>query len=218
MNCSQVVCGYFNKVVSNGRGVPVMHKATDKELMDLIRNRDRSAFEQLYDRYVKLVYSFALKSAKNEQSAKDIVQLVFTRLWTTERSYDPAKGQFANWLITVTRNMTIDYIRKQRKHGAPVSIEPGEWANIPDDRSTPEEEINRKCVRELVREAYRQLSEQQIKLIDRLYWEGYTLSEIAEMNDEPLGTIKSRLHQTLKVLRKHMATQKEVHSDGDQRR
>lgn len=187
-----------------------MQRATDGELMQLIRQRDRDAFEQLYDRYVKLVYSFALKSVQNEQAAKEVVQLVFTRIWTTESGYDPDKGQFVNWLITVTRNITVDYARKQRKYDAVVTIEPDQWAKIPDSNSnTPEEKANSRWIREQIREAYYLLSEHQIKLIERVYWEGYTLSEIAEMNNEPLGTIKSRLHQSLKVLRKHMILQEE---------
>lgn len=187
-----------------------MHKATDGELMRQVRQKDRAAFEQLYDRYVKLVYSFALKSTRNEQAAKEVVQLVFTRLWTTESGYDPEKGQFANWIITITRNIAIDHLRKQRRHESSVSIEPDQWANIPDDSGrTPEEEIGRRWVREEVRGAYHMLSEHQIRLIERVYWEGYTLSEVAQMNNEPLGTIKSRLHQSLKVLRKHLTPKKE---------
>jgi len=188
-----------------------MHRKTDGELMNLVRlRRDRAAFEQLYDRYVKLVYSFALKSTQNEHAARDVVQLVFTRLWTTESGYDLNKGQFVNWLITITRNLTIDYVRKQRRHEAAVTFEPDEWARIPaDERHSPEEEAGRKWVREQIKEAYHLLSAHQIRLIERVYWEGYTLSEIAKMNNEPLGTIKSRLHQSLKVLRKHMASLKE---------
>ncbi|TMV46593.1 sigma-70 family RNA polymerase sigma factor [Paenibacillus mesophilus] len=187
-----------------------MHKATDGELMRLIRGRDRDAFEQLYDRYVKLVYSFALKSVRSEQAAREIVQLVFMRLWTTEKGYNPDKGQFVNWLITVTRNMSIDYTRNQRKHEATIAIEPDQWVKIPDDSlNTPEANLNRIGMREQIRDAYRLLSDNQIKLIERVYWEGYTLSEIAQMNNEPLGTIKSRLHQCLKVLRKHLTLQEE---------
>lgn len=187
-----------------------MHKATDGELMQLIRGKNREAFEQLYDRYVKLVYSFALKSVQSEQAAKEIVQLVFTRLWTTQSGFDPEKGLFVNWLITVTRNITIDYIRKQRKHEGVVAFEPDQWTSIPDDsRNTPEAKATRKWMREQIRDGYQLLSENQIKLIERVYWEGYTLGEVAKMNNEPLGTIKSRLHQSLKILRRHMVKQEE---------
>ncbi|MEF3303859.1 RNA polymerase sigma factor [Paenibacillus sp. GYB003] len=187
-----------------------MDEATDGELMRRIRGRNREAFERLYDRYVKLVYSYALKSVQNEQAAKEIVQLVFTRLWTTQSGYDPDKGLFVNWLITVTRNIAIDYVRKQRRHEVAVAFEPDQWGAIPDDsRNTPEAKASRRWVREQIRDGYRKLSAHQIKLIERVYWEGYTLVEVARMNNEPVGTIKSRLHQSLKILRKHMAEQEE---------
>ncbi|MDF2650898.1 MAG: sigma-70 family polymerase sigma factor [Paenibacillus sp.] len=187
-----------------------MHTATDTELMQHIRLRNRDAFEHLYDRYVKLVYSYAWKSVQNEQAAKEVVQLVFTRIWTSESGYDPDKGRFVNWLITVTRNMSIDYIRKQRKFESAVAIEPKQWAQIPDSNAnSPEEKANNKWVREQIRSAFHLLSEHQIKLIERVYWQGYTLSEVAEMNNEPLGTIKSRLHQSLKVLRRYLILQEE---------
>lgn len=187
-----------------------MQQLSDSELMRLVRNRDRAAFEQLYDRYVKLVYSFALKSAKNEQTAKEIVQLVFTRLWTTQSEFDPGKGQFVNWLLTVTRNIAIDHLRKERRQESIVPIAPEQWAQIPDEpHRSPEDALSRKWIREQIREAYHLLSESQVKLIERVYWEGYTLSELARLNDEPIGTIKSRLHQSLKILRKVLAPQKE---------
>jgi RNA polymerase sigma-70 factor (ECF subfamily) len=110
-----------------------MRDRTDGELMQLVLAKNRAAFEQLYDRYVKLVYSFALKSVKREQAAREIVQHVFTRLWTTESGYDASKGQFVNWLLTITRNMTIDYLRKERRHDAAVPIEPERWAKLPDE-------------------------------------------------------------------------------------
>jgi RNA polymerase sigma-70 factor (ECF subfamily) len=57
------------------------------------------------------------------------------------------------------------------------------------------------------------LSDSQTSLIQAFYWEGYTLSEIADRNGEPLGTVKSRLHQTLKILRKHMKSAGEEGSE-----
>ena len=56
-----------------------------------------------------------MKSMKEEQAAREIVQLVFTRLWTTEKGYDASKGAFVNWMITITRNITIDCLRKKRQ-------------------------------------------------------------------------------------------------------
>lgn len=81
-----------------------MQNRSDVELMRLIQQRQREALEVLYDRYVRLVYSFALRSVSNEASASEVVQLVFTRLWTTGASYDSHKGKFASWLLTITHH------------------------------------------------------------------------------------------------------------------
>ncbi|WJH34319.1 sigma-70 family RNA polymerase sigma factor [Paenibacillus aurantius] len=187
-----------------------MRGKTDAELMELVRARHRPALEEVYDRYVRLVYSFALKSVKEEQGAREIVQGVFTRIWTTRKGYDPDKGQFVSWLLTVTRNMAIDHVRKEQRSSREVPLEAEEWERFeaPTDQG-PEAVITRALTREEIRQAYRHLSSNQIRLLERVYWEGYTLSEVASEANEPLGTIKSRLHQTLKLLRQSIQKQRE---------
>lgn len=182
-----------------------MQNLSDAELMHLIKAKHRPALEELYDRYIKLVYSFVIKSTKDQDKARVIVQAVFTRVWTTETGYNPEKGLFVNWLLTITRNITIDHHRKEKKEASLVSIDQEQLEQIPSSQANnPAEILSRKHVREQIHKAYQYLSKNQIELIQWFYWEGYTLSEIAEMKKEPIGTIKSRLHQTLKVLRKHI--------------
>ncbi len=182
-----------------------MQNLSDMELMQLVMVKHRPALEQIYDRYVKLVYSFAFKSTQNEWSSREIVQLVFTRLWTTESSYDEAKGQFVNWLLTITRNITIDQIRKEKKHDAPKLMLMEQWEQIPDaSLATIEQLAAKEDLTQQIQYAFRFLNNNQVQLIEHLYWHGYTLSEIAQKFNEPLGTIKSRLHQSLKILRKHL--------------
>jgi len=187
-----------------------MPNRSDVELMQLIQQRQREALEVLYDRYVKLVYSFALRSLGNEASASEVVQLVFTRLWTTGAGYDSHKGKFASWLLTMTRNITIDCIRQERRHMTAIELSDEHWVQLPDTRNhSPEDAIIRKSESERIRSAFRYLSGPQRHLIDLLYWQGYTLSEIAESTAQPIGTIKSRLYQTLRVLRQHLLIAKE---------
>lgn len=186
-----------------------MQNWSDADLMQLVMQKHRPALEELYDRYIKLVYSFALKATQDEQQARSIVQAVFTRLWTSESGYNAEKGLFVNWLITITRNITIDHIRQEKRNQRVIPVPPEKWAHIPDPSTNPADVISRKLMREQMEKAYRHLSQSQIELIQSLYWEGYTLSEIAQMRGEPLGTIKSRLHQTLKVLRNHLIPEME---------
>jgi RNA polymerase sigma factor (sigma-70 family) len=187
-----------------------MRNRTDGELMKLVMSKEHSALEELYDRYAKLVYSFAMKSLKDEQAAREIVQLVFTRLWTTGRGFDASKGGFVNWIITITRNITIDYLRKNRKQRETVRFEPREWEQaFISGEPDPESVVSRKWIGEQIQQAYVHLSANQVQLIDMMYWQGYSLSEIATKTNEPVGTVKSRLHQCLKILRKHLTSLRE---------
>ncbi|TDF96616.1 sigma-70 family RNA polymerase sigma factor [Paenibacillus piri] len=186
-----------------------MQQYSDEQLMQQIKEKQSAALRILYDRYVRLVYSFVLKSGAggDPQFVQDIVQLVFTRIWTTETGYDPGKGQFVNWLITVTRNITIDQLRKRRKQErlVPFDNESTE-AELADyyRQDMLQDAVSRMMLKQQIEAAYRFLSNSQVQLIRDFYWDGYTLNEIAERNGEPLGTVKSRLHQALKTLRKQL--------------
>lgn len=179
-----------------------MKRKSDAQLMDLVNRKRHAALEELYDRYIKLVYSFAFKlSNQNEEKTKEMTQLVFLKLWTTNSTYDPTKGSFINWLLTLTRNVCIDYIRKDNLHNEKVkNYNPDESMNVADPSNTIEE----KLIRDEIACAKSKLSSSQKRLIHLLYWQGYSLAEIARLENEPLGTIKSRLHQSLKQLKKHI--------------
>ncbi|MBS4178484.1 RNA polymerase sigma factor [Lederbergia citrea] len=177
-----------------------MKEKLDEELMALVNKKHRPALEEIYDRYIKLIYSFIYKFTNgNEEKAKEIVQLVFLKLWTTKSSYSSEKGSFINWLLTVTRNVCVDYIRKDSVH-----VQNNKQIDAPIDIADPKNEIEDSLIFSEITTAKNQLSKPQKRLIDLLYWKGYSLSEIAKMENEPLGTIKSRLHQSLKKLKKYL--------------
>lgn len=170
--------------------------------MRLINNKHRPALEEVYDRYIKLIYSFTFKFTNgNEEMTKEIIQLVFLKLWTTKGSYHSKKGSFVNWLLTITRHTCVDYIRKNNVHNRHrFEIDPSSQNKIPD----PHNEIETSLLRNELSVAKSKLSSPQNRLIDLLYWQGYSLTEIAKIENEPVGTIKSRLYQSLKRLKKYL--------------
>ena len=181
-----------------------MPNRSEGELMRQIREGRRDALEQLYDRHARLVYSFAARVSGNETLAREIVQLVYTRLWSTKAEYDSSKGAFTSWLITMTRNISIDVLRRERKHQTVVSIDELNDSQGSLNSDDPELIFMRKDQQKIIATASRRLSQPQQRVIELLYWKGYTLQEIAEMGGEPVGTVKSRLHQALKTLRRHL--------------
>lgn len=188
-----------------------MQDLSDHELMILVKVKNRNALSILYDRHVALIYSFAYRTLNEESAARDIVQMVFLRLWTTQSEYDPGKGQFTSWLLTITRHITIDHIRKKRNDEHRVVSTPlDNLTNLKDKSAlSPEDRATRNELLDHIQKKYKHLSDQQILLLKHFYWEGYTLKELSSKYDQPLGTIKNRLHQTLRILRRHLMAEGE---------
>lgn len=182
-----------------------MKEKNDYELMQLVKGNYRPALEEIYERYIKLIYSFTFKFFQgNEDKTKEVVQLIFLKLWTTKSMYNPSKGDFVNWILTITRNICIDYVRKENKE-----LMYRNFHNIYDSEkhmhiADSENQIEKRMHSVEIQKAKQNLSMSQKRLIDLLYWKGYSLSEIAKMEGEPLGTTKSRLHQSLKRLKRYL--------------
>ncbi len=170
--------------------------------MELVNQKQRAALEEIYCRYTKLVHHFVFKLCNgNPEKTKEISQLVFLKLWTTDSRYDEAKGSFVNWLLTVARNVCIDYFRQEHAHTRSKQA-------AGDDRlleqATVSDEIERLIDKNDMIQAKKCLTAAQLRTINLFYWKGYTLAEISLIEEAPLGTIKSRLHQSLIKLRRHM--------------
>lgn len=183
---------------------------TDEDLYQGVLRGDGQALSQLYDRYVRKVYAIARRLTSDRQMVEEIVQDVFTRIWTTQ-GYKASLGAFDHWLSVVARRIAIDHLRKHmrgQKAGHPVDIEGL------DLRSTggAEQEAHSRLMRAELRTAMSDLRPEERLVLELAYFEGYTLSEVATTLEMPLGTVKTRLHAGLTRLRTRMADWKlEVH-------
>src|SRR5581483_4229629 len=88
-------------------------RLSDTELVRQIENADRGALSELYQRFVRPCYSLAYRICADEKLAEDVVQEVFLTLWRDPTRYDPARGGFATWLLTVTHHRAVDAVRKE---------------------------------------------------------------------------------------------------------
>lgn len=169
----------------------------DVELFHRAQAQDEHALELLYERYEKLLFSFSFRMTKNKFLAEEIVQDVFTKIWSGQRNFDESKGKFSSWLLTVTRNATIDMLRKQKE--TPYEI--NERDALHDSSPSTEDQIEWKERSEEVREAVSKLTGDQQQIVELFYFKGMSQVKIAEACDIPLGTVKGRVRLALKHLR-----------------
>lgn len=181
----------------------------DSDLVDAMAAGDIEAMEVLYDRYNRAVFSFALKMLGNREQAEELLQEVFVRAWRQARRFSEGRGTYITWLLSITHNMAIDEIRRQNRR--PRKAESSDpvlmLANVRDENPSVEDQALLGDLRDVVREAMAQLPDAQRSALEMAYFQGYTQREIAEAQNEPLGTIKTRMRLAMKKLRSLLDTQ-----------
>ncbi|MDQ0219725.1 sigma-70 family RNA polymerase sigma factor [Peribacillus cavernae] len=170
---------------------------TDAELYEQVHLGEKQALEKIYDRYEKLLFSLSYKITGQKELAEEVVQEVFIKLWTKKGIYSASKGKFSSWLMTMTRNTSIDQLRKRKE--IPSDFEYGE---IPSENPSVENLVEWKEEGSMLRQAISELGAEQQKMVDLFYFKGLSQQHIADEFDIPLGTVKGRIRLALKHLKK----------------
>lgn len=199
-------------VAANPTEARVHLEATDDvSLVTRVAAGDAQALEALYDRYNRVVYSFAIRMLADVSSAEELTQEVFLRLWRQGGSYQQGRGAFLTWLLSITHNMAIDEIRRRKRR--PL-IQDGDRDNtlymVPDLKTDVEGEAWLSSLQTLVRDALTEIPEPQRRAIELAYFQGLTQREIAERLGEPLGTIKTRMRLGLLKMRDRLGPMLEL--------
>lgn len=168
-------------------------------LMHRVAEGDEDAVAELYDRFGALVFKVARQLMPSHAEAEDAVQEVFVRLWRTADKYDPRRAKLVTWVMMIARRHLIDRIRRSAVRPTTGSIEGDPTdSDRTDQPGTDSEHAERNAA---LLERIAELPELQRTVIERAYLQGFTLREVSEQLDAPLGTIKSALSRGLARLR-----------------
>jgi len=163
------------------------------------RNRTGDRFEQLVSPYINTLYSFAFRLCQSADDAEEIVQLLLTRLFLKLEELEKVES-LRPWLMRSLYNLYVDSYRKQQRTLAIISPEEMP-VNVISTEKTPYENIELSHDQQVITAAMQQLNEEQ-RLVMMLHdAEGYTLVELADILQTPIGTLKSRLHRGRNLVR-----------------
>ncbi len=174
----------------------------DQELMTLVKKRDKAAFRELYSRFSQIVFNLVYRILKDRQEAEEVVQEIFLQVWNKAGSYDADRGALSTWIINISRNKSIDRLRKLGHRSQDTEINE-ERLNSKYDFSRIIE--NREERRKVLQEALDTLPEEQRIAIEMVYFEGFTHEETARKLSEPVGTIKTRIRLGVMKLKQKTA-------------
>ena len=180
-------------------------RLADEELMPLVGRKDPEAFEVLYDRHGGAAYSLAYRIVGDRAAAEEVTQEAFISVWRSGARFDAARGSVRSWLLSVVRNRAIDFLRSRAGKAPKLTFDDDSvLEQRPAVERTEEEALRRETAGEL-RGAIGKLPGEQSKVIELAYFGGFSHSEIAQMLNLPMGTVKGRMRLGLEKIRGELA-------------
>lgn len=165
------------------------------DLLSEIADGNQDSLAQLYGRTRAAVYGLALSYLKNKSDAEDVTQDTFVQIWNCAKSFRP-QGRPMAWLMTVTRNMALQQLRRKARE---QTMEPEEWEQLPAPQNGSKTED-----RDLVNQMLNLLSAEESRIVTLHAVAGLKHREIADLVEIPLATELSKYHRALKKLKNAM--------------
>lgn len=173
----------------------------DAQLIRIYLDGRDGAFEKLYKRYERPLFSFIFRFVGNRAMAEDLFQQTWMKVLQGFSGYEE-RGRFSSWLFGIANNACIDCVRKATRAKRDDFASSERLENLPDPDRGPEAVIERREEIAWLQEAVTQLPwEQKQVVLLRVYGE-LPFKEIARMLKSPLNTVLGRMHYAVRNLRK----------------
>lgn len=172
-----------------------MISAIEQQIVTLLKANDKKAISLLYDNYANTLLGVIKKIITDDDTAQDVLQESFVKIWRNSKKYDPDKAKLFTWLYRIAYNSAIDKVRSlKNKTKKEIQIENSSVYKI-ESGALNEDVLD-------IQKHLSSLDEKYQIVLNALFFEGMTQQEASEELNIPLGTIKSRLKIGLRELKK----------------
>lgn len=168
--------------------------ASDASLAMAVARWQEEALAEIYRRHAGAVFGLAKRLIFDAVLAEEVTQEVFVRLWREPERFDPTRGSLRTFLLSVTHGRAIDILRSETSRRAREERS----RNVAEAGYDLEQEVFDLTTAERVRKAVAKLPGGERKAIELAYFGGHSYREVAAIENEPEGTIKSRIRSGLR--------------------
>jgi len=167
------------------------------ELILEMQQGNEGSFSTLYTMYSEAIHGIIYSIVLDHKVAEEVLQDVFVKIWDNSSSYDVNKGRFFTWILNIARNTAIDHTRSKAHKNQRKNLSTTNFVDI----LSSSDSLNRKVNAIGIDKFVKKLKPVCIKIIDHLFFKGYTQAAAAKELDMPLGTLKTRNRNCLNELR-----------------
>jgi RNA polymerase sigma-70 factor (ECF subfamily) len=168
------------------------------ETTTLPEPKSKTDFAELYDNYAAALYGVVCKLLLQDAACEDLLQDSFVKIWKNLDKYEPSKGTLFTWMLNITRNCCIDYLRskqhQQQKRLTAYGVE--HVSNMLHDKQALFGHERRE-----LRQLAGNLDERYRDIVELVYIYGYTMEEVSTLLNMPLGSVKTRCRAAIKKMR-----------------
>lgn len=170
-------------------------------LITEMQNKNSKAFERIYERYSESTFGVIYSIVHDKATSEEILQDVFIKIWDNASSYDSDKGRFFTWVLNIARNAAIDKTRSKAFKNKRKNLTADYFVDILEEKSSFSNSVDAIGIKKYISI----LKPYCKKIINLLYFKGFTQIEASEELDMPLGTIKTRNRNCISKLRQILA-------------
>jgi RNA polymerase sigma-70 factor (ECF subfamily) len=171
---------------------------TDSELIHLLRQGDRKAFADLYERHKSAVYNYCRRMLSDKDAAEDVTHETFMKMYSNAGQLVNT-GSFLSWLFQIARNEVLMYLRRNKRNG--IHNDESIW-----DEITPHEIVVSLETTEIVRKLLQNLKSEYREVIILREYEQLSYAQIAEITGDTESSVKSRLFKARQAITKKLKT------------
>jgi RNA polymerase sigma-70 factor (ECF subfamily) len=171
---------------------------SDRELLQEIAAGDEAALAEFYDRFASYILALLVRWTGRRGDADDVLQEVFWQVWRQASSYDEHRATPRGWLVLLAQSRAVDVLRK-RKAAAAITVE-----TEPSTTAGPLADAQLTESRDRVWAALERLPQEQQSAICSAFFDGLTYQQVAERENIPEGTAKTRIRLGLQRLRSYL--------------
>lgn len=182
--------------------MPTQTTYTEQELIALLQQKSREGFNYVYKQYSAALFGIIKKVVADENTAQDVLQEAFVKIYKNVEKYDATKGRLYTWMLNIARNTAIDKLRSKGEVMQGKIQKGDDIVYGSEHEQQTEQATDTIGLRKIVDE----LDPQYKTIVELAYFKGFTLNEIAKSTETPLGTVKTRMRKAINVLRKHYSS------------